>query len=76
MPTTEREAARIAQRFQVVLDLYDLGVRMMREKLRRQHPRADDDEIDALVARWLLHRPGAPHGDGQGRPVEWPRREP
>jgi hypothetical protein len=70
-PDRER---RIAERFQLALDLYETGVRMLRQKLRRQRPDATEAEIDAAVAAWHAHRPGAEHGDGVGTPVEWPRR--
>ncbi len=62
-----------AERFQLALDLYDLGERMLRQKLRRQWPAATEAEIDARVGEWLKHRPGAEHGDSDGVPVAWPR---
>lgn len=58
----------------MALALYELGERMLRQKLRRQRPEASDAEIDALIVDWLHRRPGAELGDGEGRPVPWPRR--
>jgi hypothetical protein len=26
-----------------------------------------------MVQAWLLHRPGAEHGDAVGHPIPWPR---
>jgi hypothetical protein len=35
----------------------------MRERLRREHPSADDGAIEQLLTTWLHTRPGAEHGD-------------
>jgi hypothetical protein len=56
--------------FQTTLDLFQTGVDLMRQNLRRAHPQATEDEIDRLLGRWLRERPGAEHGDGPGRPVD------
>jgi len=45
---------------------------MRRAQLRREHPDATDDEIEAFLVAWLETRPGAEHGDGWGRPIFWP----
>ncbi len=63
----------IAEKFRTTLELFELGEAMLRQKLRRKHPAANDDEIEALVQEWRERRPGAEHGDGVGRPVAWPR---
>jgi hypothetical protein len=39
-------------------DLYETAVGLMRQNLRRRHPQADDLEIEALLLKWLHHRPG------------------
>jgi hypothetical protein len=67
-------AARIAERFQLTLALFDFSERALRQKLRRKHAGASEIEIDALVGEWLARRPGAELGDGAGTPVAWPRR--
>lgn len=41
----------------------------MRQSLRRRYPHADDAEIKRLMNEWLLTRPGAEHGDAEGRPL-------
>lgn len=64
----------MAERFQLALDLHDLGERMLRQRLRRKHPQATEAELDAKVAAWLAHRPGAEHGDAEGTPLVWPPR--
>jgi Rv0078B-related antitoxin len=56
--------------FRLTLDLFDSGVRLMRQNLRRNHPEADDQEVDRLLSTWLRERPGAEHGDCPGRPVD------
>ena len=63
------------ERFRTALDLFELSERMLRQKLRRTHPEASEAEIEAEVRARLRHRPGADHGDGEGRPVELPRHE-
>lgn len=67
------EADSPADRLALALDLHDAGVLMMREKLRRDMPDASEDAIDAAVAKWLGHRPGARDGDGVGVARPWPR---
>jgi hypothetical protein len=47
--------------------MYDFGERMQRARLRRVHPDASDEEINAAVETWLVSRPGAPLGDAAGR---------
>ncbi|MGH3273569.1 MAG: hypothetical protein ACRDNZ_04490 [Streptosporangiaceae bacterium] len=57
-----------AERFRVTLDLFDLGVRMYRQRMRREYPRYEEEAIEAEVQAWLLRRPGAEFGDYPGRP--------
>ena len=70
---SQEEAAAAAERLRVALDLHDAGVEVMRQNLRRKHPTATEAEIERLVGRWLSERPGAEHGDAEGRPGTWPR---
>jgi hypothetical protein len=51
-------------------DLFDLGVRIMRQNLRRLHPEATEDEIDRRLGEWVQHRPGADGGDAVGPSVD------
>ena len=62
-----------ARRFRTALDLFEAGVGMMRQNLRRRFPDADEQEIAERLTKWLQERPGAEHGDCIGRPVDWPR---
>jgi Rv0078B-related antitoxin len=68
---TSNEAA--AARLRVALELFETGVEMKRQQLRRDHPDLTGDEIEARVAAWLRERPGAEFGDAIGRRVTWPR---
>ena len=63
-----------ADRFRTTLALYEFAEAQMRQRLRRKRPAASDQEIEAMVQEWLLHRPGAEHGDAIGRPIPWPAR--
>jgi hypothetical protein len=59
-----------SEAFQATLDLFETGVNLMRQNLRRAHPRAAEEEIDRLLRQWLAERPGAAHGDAVGRVVD------
>jgi len=65
---------KAAARLRIALELFETGVEMMRQKLRRDHPGLADHEIEARVRAWLQERPGAEFGDAVGRRVAWPRR--
>ena len=52
----------------MTLDLFDLGVQMYRQRMRREHPQYNEEAIEAEVQAWLLRRPGAEFGDSLGRP--------
>ena len=53
--------------FQTTLDLFSMGVELMRQNLRRADPEASADEIDGRLQNWLQERPGAEFGDCTGR---------
>jgi hypothetical protein len=57
----------LAERFLVAVDLWEAGVTMQRQRLRRLHPRATAEEIETLLNKWLQERPGAAQGDGPQR---------
>ena len=63
-----------SERFRIAMALYEAGEMMLRQKLRRKFPQATAQEIEAKVLEWRRHRPGAEHGDAEGRPIPWPRR--
>lgn len=60
----------------VALDLFETGVALMRQNLRRQFPGAEAQEIDHRLQDWLRHRPGAELGDAPGRAVDSAARFP
>ena len=45
--TSTREALR------TTLDLFGTGVDLMRQNLKRNHPEANEDEIDRKLRQWL-----------------------
>jgi hypothetical protein len=63
MPPAEDAAARL----RLALDLFATGVALMRQNLRRRFPQASDAEIGRRLTAWLGERPGAEHGDAEGR---------
>lgn len=60
-----------AARLRTTFELFEAGVELQRQKLRRQDPAADDATIAERLAAWLRYRD--PEQD-YGRPIEWPRR--
>lgn len=64
--TPEGAAARLQQ----ALELYTIGVDVMRQNLRRRHPTLPDEDIERLLGHWLCERPGAEYGDCDGRLVD------
>lgn len=67
------ETERMDRKFRVVVDLFRTGVDMKYRQLRRLHPDATAAELRRLLRAWLHERPGAELGDGEGRPIPWPR---
>jgi hypothetical protein len=63
-----------ARNLEDALELADLAERMMRMRIRREHPELDADEVEARVLAWLHERPGAEDGDAEGRRVELSKR--
>jgi hypothetical protein len=51
------------ENLRAVLDMFDFGVDLMRERLRREHPDAEEGAIEQLLTTWLHTRPRAEHGD-------------
>lgn len=60
----------VADAFRTTLDLFDTGLDLMRQNLRRSHPESGDADIERLLRDWLLDRPGAEFGDCPGRPAD------
>jgi len=65
--------SREARRLRTAFELFEAGVRMMTERLRRLHPEASPAELEDLLREWLLSRPGAETEDAVGVPDTWPR---
>jgi hypothetical protein len=65
-----KTAASIAQAFQTTLDLFETGLALMRQNLKRADPEANDQEIDRRLRQWLHERPGAESGDCGGPLVD------
>jgi hypothetical protein len=63
-------SSAVGDAFRTTLDLFQSGVDLMRQNLRRRHPDAGEQDIERLLHEWLLERPGAEAGDCTGRPVD------
>jgi len=48
-----------AARAQAALDMHELGVRLYRQRMHREHPHANRNEIDGMVTAWLAGVPAA-----------------
>jgi hypothetical protein len=70
-PARSNEEA--ADSLRLALELADMAETMLRQTLRRRHPRAARAEIEALIDAWYERRPGAEHGDADGILRPWPR---
>lgn len=58
----------VLSRLKMAFDLYETAEAIMRQNLRRRFPDAPEAEIERRFVEWLHRRPGAEHGDGEGRP--------
>lgn len=61
-PLSHRD--HLVARFHTAVELWATGVALHRQTIRRHHPDASADEVEALLNQWLQHRPGAEMGDG------------
>ena len=50
-----------AVRIEAAIDMHEFGVRLYRQRMRREHPQADRDQIDGMVRTWLAEPPRAGH---------------
>jgi hypothetical protein len=64
-----------AEHLEDALELADLAERMVRARLRREHPELSDHELDERVLAWLHERPGAESGDADGIAVVRHRKQ-
>lgn len=51
------DPASLGARLRFALDMVETGVAMMRQNLRREHPRASEAEIQARLNAWLAEAP-------------------
>ncbi|WP_130343470.1 hypothetical protein [Herbihabitans rhizosphaerae] len=57
-----------AKRLRLALDMYEFGVKMLRQRIRRENPGVSDREVTDEVRAWRHTRPGAENGDYPGPP--------
>jgi hypothetical protein len=58
---TARNRAPETARVQAALDMHELGVRLYRQRMHREHPQADREKIDDMVRAWLAEPPRDGH---------------
>lgn len=66
----ERSSLTPAQKLEIALELFESGVAMMRETLKRQHPAESDAQIEERLRQWVRHRPVAEDGDCVGSKID------
>jgi exonuclease VII small subunit len=64
------DEAMLAERLEAALEMWEDGVQIMRENLRRRSPQASEQQIEAALGAWLADRPY----DADGVVVPWPSR--
>ena len=64
--------SEIIQRMRTTLDLFELGEKMLRQRLRRERPEDSDNEIEEAVHAWRTKKHNADLGDAPGRLRRWP----
>ena len=69
IPITRDRELTVAEKLRLTIDLCESGVDVQRERLRREYSGESADEIDRRLRAWLRERPGAEHGDADGRPA-------
>lgn len=50
-------------RLRTALELFEFGVAMQRQRIRRERPEAGPGEVDDLLRTWMLRPSGAATGD-------------
>ncbi|TYL50025.1 hypothetical protein FXB39_10160 [Nocardioides sp. BGMRC 2183] len=52
-PASEWVPTPEAQRMRDVFEMHEFGVALYRQRMRREHPDADESEVAALTRAWL-----------------------
>jgi hypothetical protein len=63
----EQETTGPAEHLRLAFELFEVGVDLYREKVRREAPGISEEDLDRRVGEWLMVRPGAELGDAPGR---------
>ena len=68
---TRRESG--LQKLSAAFELFEIGVTMKREQLRRNHPRASGQKVEQLLRAWLIDKPPLDEAGGPWRRRQLPR---
>ncbi|HUF25231.1 MAG TPA: hypothetical protein VMN81_13950 [Vicinamibacterales bacterium] len=60
----------VADALRGTLDLFQTGIELMRQNLRRRYPEESEEDIAQRLGEWLRDRPGAESGDSPGRRID------
>lgn len=64
------------KKFEIILELIELGERAFVHKLKKKNPGITPSEIEEAIRQWYQHRPGAELGDSTGVPGDTRRFQP
>lgn len=70
----ELDPVQVKSRLSMAAELLEVGVSLVRQRLRRQHPDAPPADIETMVVRWRT-KADEP-SDAPGNPCPWPRSHP
>jgi hypothetical protein len=65
----ESASEDLGKKLLLALEMFDFGVAIKEQSLRRDHPELSDEEVKERLREWLHTRPGAEFGDAPGKPV-------
>jgi len=65
-PTRGKNSKDSARKLRLACELFDFGVELMTENLRRRYPGLSEAALETRLKRWLQTRPGAKLGDCPG----------
>ena len=63
----------IKEKFRQTEDLYESGIAMMRQNLRRRYPHESEESIEQKLTEWICRPASSPNGDAPGVPGDFSR---
>ena len=67
-----KKAEMLRENLLLTLNMFESGLTLMRERLRRLHPKLSQSKLEKKLIEWLAKRPP----DAPGKIVQWPNNAP